>query len=212
MHDAGHDILYRTGYGARHGIPPSALAAEEIPSEAVPHLSGPFTRLRPFHAPGRLPVTARQTPWTGRAAGRPRGPASDTTLRGPANTALAAGPASGVPSDHGRNATLATAATLAAEPETCCWYPRDHPSPWSRGAVQLPRPVTASRPLPAAATAGPAVLSATGEGGVRGCGLVPRRPTPATPLRHPSGRWFRPLSGTPSGNFAFRMHCSAMRG
>ena len=35
MHDAGHDIYYRTGHGARHGIPASALAAEKIPPEAV---------------------------------------------------------------------------------------------------------------------------------------------------------------------------------
>ena len=36
----------------------------------------------------------------------------------------------------------------------------------------LPRPVTASRALSAAATAGPAALSMPGEGGVCGCGRV----------------------------------------
>jgi len=42
----------------------------------------------------------------GPAAGRPRGPASGTTLRGPAITALAVGPASGISSGHRRNTAV----------------------------------------------------------------------------------------------------------
>jgi len=54
------------------------------------------------------PATARPTPHASRAAGRPRGPASGPTLREPAITALAAGPASGISSGHGRNTAVTT--------------------------------------------------------------------------------------------------------
>jgi|SRR6267378_1727991 len=78
------------------------------------HTADGYPPLRAPNQPPAVPVKPGSCGWArqagavklGPCAGRPRGPASDTAWRGPADTALTAGPAS-------------FPATPAREPETC---------------------------------------------------------------------------------------------